>query len=77
MKEELINIIRILGIGCSEIVLDIDLSNFTINSIELIEPDTLVVHRFIDDLDYELFWDDLTYSDRRTIYQVLSIYVYN
>ena len=77
MKEELINIIKILGVGCLEIVLDIQLSSFVANSVELVEPNTIIVHRLTDEIDYELAYDDLEYSDRRIIYNTLSIYVYN
>lgn len=78
MKEELINIIKILGIGCTEIIIDIETDFITINSVEYFEPDEIILHYFKDDeLDIEINFDDLEYEYQRLVYNLLSIHLYN
>jgi hypothetical protein len=78
MKEEIINIIKILGIGVKEIILDIDLGFFYVNSIEFIEPDEIILHSFEDDdTDVELNFDDLEEKHQKHLWLILSVLLYN
>ena len=78
MKEEIINIIKILGIGVKELILDIDLGFFYVNSIELIEPDEIILHSFEDDeTDVELNFDDLEEKHQKHLWLILSVLLYN
>jgi hypothetical protein len=56
--------------GYSEIVIDIIIDNdITFNSIELEEEgDQLILHKFLDEFDYEINWDDLPQSWQVIIY---------
>jgi hypothetical protein len=78
MKEDIINIIKILGIGIKELVLDIDIGVFYVNSIEFIEPDEIILHNFEDDeTDVELNFDDLEERHQKHLWLILSILLYN
>ena len=78
MKEDIINIIQILGIGLNEIVLDIDIGNFMVNSIEFIKPDEIVLHNLSEDgFDYEIYFDDIEEEQKKYIWTILSILLYN
>ena len=76
MKGDITKIVRILAVNCSEILIDIDLESFTINSIEL-DDDIIVLHSFIDDIDLEILYDDISYKDQSTIYHTLQSLLYN
>jgi len=78
MKEELINLVRILGIGCGEIILEIDLGFFFIDSIEFREPDDIILHPFVENsLDFELFFDELENKDKKKIITIVNSLLYN
>lgn len=78
MKSELINIVKILGIGLTEIVLEIDLGQFTINSIEFRSPDKIILHSFsFGDFDWEVDFDDMDEYYQKYVFRLLSILVYN
>jgi len=78
MKEEIINVIKILGIGVKELILDIDLGFFYVNSIEFIEPDEIILHSFEDDdTDVELNFDDLEEKHQKHLWLILSVLLYN
>ena len=78
MKDEIINIIRILGIGSNEILLDIDLTIVVTNSIEFREPDEIILHHFDkDDYDYELNYDDIDEVYQKLLWRSLSVLIYN
>lgn len=76
MKLDVINLTKILGVSFAELVIDIDLSDFTINSVELIDDD-VIVHIFIQDMDLQIFFDDLLEIDQKKILKELSILAYN
>ena len=76
MKLDVINLTKILGVSFTELVIDIDLSDFTINSVELIDDD-VIVHIFIQDMDLQIFFDDLLEIDQKKILKELSILAYN
>jgi len=78
MKEEIINVIKILGIGVKELILDIDLGFFYVSSIEFIEPDEIILHSFEDDdTDVELNFDDLEEKHQKHLWLILSVLLYN
>jgi hypothetical protein len=62
MKQEVINIIRFVGLNINEIFYDIEMSKEVVfNSIEYRYPDQVILHIFLDeeDLDIEVDWDDI------------------
>jgi hypothetical protein len=73
---ELIHIIKILGVGYDEILIDIDLSNFTINSIEL-DGGNIIIHIFNGVLDLHINYEDLDENDRQKILTSLKNLIYN
>jgi len=78
MKSELISLIRILGIGCNELIFDIDLEKVTINSIEFREPDEVYLHHFTDyGFDFEIEFDDISKKDQKTVCRELNALLYN
>lgn len=75
IRKKVIENIKRIGIDVSEIVLDIELSEMTINTIEWIESDkSLFVHVFVDDLDHYYEFDDLSEGDKLLILTALSFY---
>lgn len=77
IKKEIINSVLILGVGLKEIVLDIDLGFIMINSIEIRNSNEIILHSFIEDIDYEIQFIDLEQSYQHYIYQLITILVYN
>jgi hypothetical protein len=72
--------IRILGIGMSEIIIDFDLDSATFNSIECDEFDNKIyLHIFEDDDNVDLTYDfdDLTNDDQMNVYITLASILYN
>lgn len=75
IRKKVIENIKRIGIDVSEIVLDIELSEMTINSIEYLESDkSLFVHVFVGDLDHYYEFDDLSENDKLLILSSLSFY---
>lgn len=78
MKKSIINLIKILGIGLYEIIIDIELNNMTFNSIEWVkEEDKIYLHLFKDEYDYSYDFDDLEENQKILIYYKLSMIAYN
>lgn len=82
MRYELVKIIKILGIDCHELVIDIDLGYVIVNSIEYdIDTDSILLHNFItsdgDEYDIEMDYDELSDDDQKIIYTSLSQFTYN
>jgi len=78
MKEKIILLIKILGFGLNEIVIDIQTNIAIFNTIEFDEEYyKIYLHIFKED-DYEVIvdFDDLTEIDQLSIYKTLSI-IYN
>ncbi len=68
MKKKVIKLIHILGIGLSELIIDIELGFITINSIEWVKSENKVyLYVFDDESDMELSFDfdDLSKEDRK------------
>ena len=76
MKGDVINLIKILGVSFTEMVIDIELSEFTINSVELVDDD-VIVHIFMQEMDLQILFDDLLEVDQKTILKDLSVLAYN
>jgi hypothetical protein len=78
MKNELISLIKILGLGLTELVIDIDLDYITINSIEYREPDEVWIHHFDNnDMDYEIEFDEIPNKYQRRIFNKIKSLLYN
>lgn len=80
MKKKVINMIKILGIGLTELVMDITLSEATFNSIEWCPEDDIIwLHIFREDDDIQVSFDyeDLPEDDQLHIYMLLSSILYN
>ncbi len=76
MKEELINIIKILGIGLVELYVEIDLGFLYIHSIEYDKnSESIILHNFVDDLDLEYDYDDLEEDEKKYIFSLLSAFL--
>jgi len=76
MKEELINIIKILGIGLNELYVEIDLGFLYIHSIEYVKEDnSIILHNFIGDLDVEFDYVDLEEYEKIYIFSLLSAFL--
>lgn len=76
MKGDILNIIKILAINYTEIMIDIDLESFTINSIEVV-GDNIILHTFSETMDIEFSFEDLEEIDKEKIYLNLSSLLYN
>jgi hypothetical protein len=80
MKRKIIKIIRILGIGYHELIIDLETKYGTFNSIEWIKSDNKVwLHMFSDDDDFQLSFDfdDLDDEDKYLIFLFLSSIAWN
>jgi len=78
MKKKISQIIKILGIGLSELVIDIELDTVTINSVELsLSEKKIYLHIFNDDIDIEMDFDDMTKENQEIILKKLSELIYN
>lgn len=78
MVNKIIQIIKILGIGVNELIIDIELDSITINSIEWIQSSNkVVVHIFDEDYDIEMDFDDLSDENQLIILTTLSALIYN
>lgn len=79
MKNKLATIIKIIGIGLTELVMDFKIDTYTFNSIEIVESENKIyLHIFKeDDLDITYDFDDLSDDDQLSIYVTLSSILYN
>ena len=79
MKNKVSSIIKILGIGFTELIMDFELELYDFNSIEYDEKsDKIYLHIFEDDdLDITYDFDDLSEDDQLSIYVTLSSILYN
>jgi hypothetical protein len=75
LKRKVIQNIKRIGGDITEIVLDLQLSEIFINTIEINTYDnSLILHVFVDDLDQYYDFDDLSEEDRILILTTLSFY---
>ena len=76
MKNKVIEIIRILGVGLNEIVFDFEIDDVQFNSIEWVPEDNSVrVHIFHDDFDYHFDFDGIDIDKQIKIYRKLSVFM--
>lgn len=69
-----------MGIGLTELVMDIDLSFATFNSIEYVKGENkiyLYIMREDDDLEISYDFDDLDKEDKMIVYISLASILYN
>ena len=78
MKEKVRDLIKILGIGLCELVIDINVGDMTFNSIEWLEKEEVILlHIFEDDdIDYFIDFEELSTEIQIIIYKNLAI-IYN
>jgi hypothetical protein len=72
-----IPLIVLLTINCNELIFDIKLKeDLTFNSIEwLRESNQIILHKFIDEYDYEYNFDELPNKMKKRIFtQLMRIY---
>lgn len=79
MRNDVIKLIKILGIGLTELVIDIPLDITTVNSIEYDKnSDKIYVYIWTsDDLEIQIEFDDLSDKNKKIIHQSLSKIVNN
>ena len=78
MKKRISQIIKIMGIGMDELIIDIDLLDYTINSIEWSESENKIyLHIFHSDLDIEIDFDDISKENKKILLLSLSQLIYN
>ena len=80
MKRKVAKTIQILGIGLTEIIMDIDLSLGTFNSIEWVKSENKIwLYMFHEDDDIEISFDfdDLDKDDKYEVYITLASIAYN
>jgi hypothetical protein len=75
MKEKIIELIRILGLGLTELIVDFDLDTGKFDSIEWNKRNNKIyLHIFLeDDVDISVDFDDLPEEDQIKIYKELSV----
>lgn len=75
LRKKVIQNIKRIGGDINEIVLDLQLSEMRINTIEFNNFDnSIIVHVFIDDLDQYYDFDELSESDKILILTTLNFY---
>jgi hypothetical protein len=80
MKRKVAKIVQILGIGLTEIIVDIDLSLGTFNSVEWVKSENKIwLHMFHEDDDIQISFDfdDLDKIDKYIVYTLLASIAYN
>jgi hypothetical protein len=84
MKKKVANLIKILGITVNEIVIDIEVGDYKINSLEWIpETDKVILHIWFEvedeegEYEYDVDFEILSAVDQKQIYTILSKYCMN
>lgn len=79
MKRKVANMVRIMGIGLSELVMDIETGVATFNSIEYVRSENKIwLHIFEgDDLELSVDFDGLSKEDKLEVYIALASILYN
>lgn len=71
-KKKLVSLIKYLGITFDEVVVDIIVDEVIFNSIEWRRKgNQVILHKFIDELDYEFNYDELPKKLKKQIYLFL------
>lgn len=74
IRKKVIRLINDIGLGVSEIIIDLPLSFDTFNTIEL-SNNLIILHKFIDELDYTTDFDYLDDEDKLEVYKFLYLYL--
>jgi len=78
MKEKVINLVKILGIGFDELIISMELDGIVIDSVEWrSEEDKVYLHIFADDMDIELDFDILSEKNKKIVLTNLNNITYN
>ena len=80
MKKKVAKMILIMGIGLTELVMDLELSFATFNSIEYSKSENkiyLYIMHEDDDLEISYDFDDLDKEDKLIVYISLASILYN
>jgi hypothetical protein len=73
-KKRLISIIKYLGITFDEVVIDIIVEGMNFNSIEWRrDTNQIILHKFIEELDYEIDFDELPSKIKKQVYLFLLL----
>jgi hypothetical protein len=73
-RKRLISIIKYLGITFDEVIIDIIVEGVTFNSIEWRrDTNQIILHKFIEELDYEIDFDELPSKIKKQIYLFLLL----
>lgn len=71
-KKKLVSIVKYLGITFDEVVVDIILDEVEFNSIEWRRKgNQIILHKFIEEFDYEFNYDELPKKLKKEIYLFL------
>lgn len=74
IRKKVTKLISDIGSDISEIVIDLPLSFETFDTIELTN-NNIILHRFLDNLDYSYLFDELDDEDKLEVYKLLFIYL--
>ena len=80
MKKKVAKMILILGIGLTELVMDLHLSIATFNSIEYVKSENkiyLYIFHPEEDIEISYDFDDLNKDDKFLVYITLASILYN
>lgn len=73
-RKRLISIIKYLGITFDEVVIDIIVEGMNFNSIEWRrDTNQIILHKFIEELDYEIDFDELPSKIKKQVYLFLLL----
>lgn len=77
MKDKIVDLIRLLGIGFNELVFDFEIDGVKFNSIEWVpENDTVLLHIFEDDeTDIHCDFENLDIDKQIKVFKVLSTFM--
>jgi hypothetical protein len=77
MRNKIINLIKLLGFGLNELLMDISLPMGEFNSVEWdVESNKVFLHIFQDDLDIVVDFDEIDEESQLQLYKILAI-IYN
>ena len=74
IRRKVIRLINDIGLGVSEIIIDLPLSFETFDTIEL-SDNSIILHKFMDELDYTTDFDELDDEDKLEVYKLLYLYL--
>jgi hypothetical protein len=80
MKRKIAKMILIMGIGLTELIMDIELSFATFNSIEYVKSENkiyLYIMHEDEDIEISYDFDDLDKDDKYLVYISLASILYN